>query len=922
MEKSDNEKLTYRSIIKRIFLSPRSKGEMQNDAVVPLTFPSAPPLLPEEVFIQRVMESCIFKTILAAVVGCGAGALFGIFTASVDPVHTIADPAKVTIQDVIRETRQRAVIYAKNFGVLGLMFAGFECTLETYRGKTDMKNGILSGAITGGLIGLRAGVAYVDSSEFFLMRSAIPPPVPPKPLHLVEKYRHLRNSPLRAVRPAPAPPIFGDRKSSVECNDKRRATLPVLVKSQSFHRWHSENSLHQSSSYSSLRHSFSFGDLRLSRRSSKWKKSLLKKLNENRRYNYLPGHDSYFSERSSGVYSASESSEEEDVIYQEPQQKDKLYRDFPKFIESQSLINQRLLLQPDVPNEIARHLHALRKLHLEIAERLQTSRPQIADILLKVGHFLKMSRMFLQQKEELATQLIQNCRQYPDFAAAVHNFEKKHFGGLLLVHQLDCVHQRICRYPLLLSTYLKYCSPNSEEYESALEAKRLLESVALEIEHGLVEGDNLRKMFHLQRRLYSDYEIIQPGRKLLKEGEVMKHSRKEIHPRFLVLFNDILLYCAPVVHGSSMLRVRNVLPLETLDMPVLPKNDATSKEFHLRSQRRSIIILAKNRFSDSNLTLEQSENSSVHDDKRSPTEEIGRKAPPWVPDDRVTMCQHCITPFTTLRRRHHCRACGKVICRRCIGKASLEYADFSVEIVCPLCYDILLNRSFGADASSKIFSPEFLKCNMFFPPRCRVEQNKSSNGNLITADDDCVMKGYVWHQRKRDAWKRYWCILRKDSVMEFYAASEDKVCKWKVVLISYEALKIRGVEGLPDMLEISHKNQVMTTQSQSLKMVLKGDTNEITHNFYNAVKSVLVDFEDAFCCNESSSVTDLSKKMHGGISRRKSGDKSRKITLRGALSSIYNDPFQSVVKSALMFSVGVYVANVLSSIDAFDSMLP
>ncbi|XP_003380977.1 conserved hypothetical protein [Trichinella spiralis] len=219
-----------------------------------------------------------------------------------------------------------------------------------------------------------SGVGYVDSSEFLLMRSAVPPPVPPKPLHLVEKYRHLRNSPLRAVRPAPAPPIFGNdrychilffiiRKSNVQCDDKRRVTLPVLVKSQSFHRWHSENALHQSSSCNSLRHSFSFGDLSLSRRSSKWRKSLLKKLNENRRYNYLPGHDSYFSERSSGVYSASESSEEEEIIYQE---------DFPKFIESQSLINQRLLVQPDVSNEIARHLHALRKLHLEIAERLQS----------------------------------------------------------------------------------------------------------------------------------------------------------------------------------------------------------------------------------------------------------------------------------------------------------------------------------------------------------------------------------------------------------------------------------------------------------------------------------------------------------------------------------------------------------------------
>ena len=29
------------------------------------------------------------------------------------------------------------------------------------------------------------------------------------------------------------------------------------------------------------------------------------------------------------------------------------------------------------------------------------------------------------------------------------------------------------------------------------------------------------------------------------------------------------------------------------------------------------------------------------------------------------MCRHCSSPFTLLRRRHHCRACGLLFCGAC-----------------------------------------------------------------------------------------------------------------------------------------------------------------------------------------------------------------------------------------------------------------
>ena len=40
---------------------------------------------------------------------------------------------------------------------------------------------------------------------------------------------------------------------------------------------------------------------------------------------------------------------------------------------------------------------------------------------------------------------------------------------------------------------------------------------------------------------------------------------------------------------------------------------------------------------------------------------LGDAAPVWVPDTRVTMCGSCSAEFSLVLRRHHCRACGKVM---------------------------------------------------------------------------------------------------------------------------------------------------------------------------------------------------------------------------------------------------------------------
>lgn len=45
---------------------------------------------------------------------------------------------------------------------------------------------------------------------------------------------------------------------------------------------------------------------------------------------------------------------------------------------------------------------------------------------------------------------------------------------------------------------------------------------------------------------------------------------------------------------------------------------------------------------------------------RKPFSSLGEVAPVWVPDSQAPVCMKCEVKFTFTKRRHHCRACGKV----------------------------------------------------------------------------------------------------------------------------------------------------------------------------------------------------------------------------------------------------------------------
>ncbi|XP_034939825.1 uncharacterized protein Sara isoform X3 [Chelonus insularis] len=97
---------------------------------------------------------------------------------------------------------------------------------------------------------------------------------------------------------------------------------------------------------------------------------------------------------------------------------------------------------------------------------------------------------------------------------------------------------------------------------------------------------------------------------------------------------------------------------------------------------------------------------------------LGKQPPFWVPDSEAPNCMLCDARFTVIKRRHHCRACGKVLCSKCCNlKYKLEYQKNVESRVCSTCYLQLIrtesehgsgdwSSDYANNASASINSPQ------------------------------------------------------------------------------------------------------------------------------------------------------------------------------------------------------------------------
>uniref|UniRef100_A0A3P8QYW5 FYVE-type domain-containing protein n=1 Tax=Astatotilapia calliptera TaxID=8154 RepID=A0A3P8QYW5_ASTCA len=106
-------------------------------------------------------------------------------------------------------------------------------------------------------------------------------------------------------------------------------------------------------------------------------------------------------------------------------------------------------------------------------------------------------------------------------------------------------------------------------------------------------------------------------------------------------------------------------------------------------------------FRDSNPSYFTIDSAKAVSCKREGVEELGNRQPAWVPDSEAPNCMKCNQKFTFTKRRHHCRACGKVYCAVCCNrKCKLKYLEKEAR-VCVLCFDTIHR----AQALERMMSP-------------------------------------------------------------------------------------------------------------------------------------------------------------------------------------------------------------------------
>jgi hypothetical protein len=250
----------------------------------------------------------------------------------------------------------------------------------------------------------------------------------------------------------------------------------------------------------------------------------------------------------------------------------------------------------------------------------------------------------------------------------------------------------------LLIEYLKSLESTHDDHALATDALDKICVVANHINDSMKQKENAARLLELQAML-AGVNILKPGRVLIKRGAVQKMCRKGPQPRVLCLFADMLLYAKE--HTVITTQYVDVQLIDFADIKTVVSTPMLEYEHTIRilSALRSFVLVfdsakhhtewltaiqaAVSEFNAKQQTLSPrtrgSRTSTSSSTPSSATTADGgvavfcEVAPLWIPDAGVSMCMICFATFTLVRRRHHCRACGKV--RWCYDE-SVKNHDF------------------------------------------------------------------------------------------------------------------------------------------------------------------------------------------------------------------------------------------------------
>uniref|UniRef100_A0A8I3WKD7 FYVE, RhoGEF and PH domain containing 4 n=1 Tax=Callithrix jacchus TaxID=9483 RepID=A0A8I3WKD7_CALJA len=465
----------------------------------------------------------------------------------------------------------------------------------------------------------------------------------------------------------------------------------------------------------------------------------------------------------------------------------------------------------------------------ELEKRMQEweTTPRIGDILQKLAPFLKMYGEYVKGFDN-AMELVKNMTErIPQFKSLVEEIQKQKICGSLTLqhHMLEPV-QRIPRYEMLLKDYLRKLPPDSLDWNDAKKSLEIISTAASHSNSAIRKMENLKKLLEIYEMLGEEEDIVNPSNELIKEGQILKLAARNTsaQERYLFLFNNMLLYCVPRFSlVGSKFTVRTRVGIDGMKI-VETQNEEYPHTFQVSGKERTLELQASSAqdkeewikalqetidaFHQRHETFRNAiaKDNDIHSEVS--TAELGKRAPRWIRDNEVTMCMKCKEPFNALtRRRHHCRACGYVVCWKCSDyKAQLEYDGGKLNKVCKDCYQIISGFTDSEEKKRKGI--------------LEIESAEVSGNSVVCS--------FLQYMEKSKPWQKAWCVIPKQDplVLYMYGAPQDVRAQATIPLLGYV------VDDMPRSADLPHSFKL--TQSKSVHS-FAADSEELKHKWLKVI---------------------------------------------------------------------------------------
>ncbi|XP_061228031.1 FYVE, RhoGEF and PH domain-containing protein 4 isoform X2 [Neopsephotus bourkii] len=497
----------------------------------------------------------------------------------------------------------------------------------------------------------------------------------------------------------------------------------------------------------------------------------------------------------------------------------------------------------EVVNKIFSNISSINAFHSkfllpELEKRMQewTTTPRIGDILQKLAPFLKMYGEYVKNFDN-AMELVKTwTERSPQFKFIIQDIQKeKVCGNLTLQHHMLEPVQRIPRYEMLLKDYLRKLPQDSLDWKDAEKSLEIISTAASHSNSAIRKMENLKKLLEIYEMLGEEEDIVNPSNELIKEGQILKLAARNTsaQERYLFLFNNMLLYCVPKFSlVGSKFSVRTRVGIDGMKI-IETHNEEYPHTFQVSGKERTLELQASSEqdkeewikalqntieaFQQRNETFRNAI-AKEYEDMPVENAELGKRAPRWIRDNEVTMCMKCKEPFNALtRRRHHCRACGHVVCWKCSDyKAHLEYDGNKLNKVCKDCYHVIIGCTDSEEKKKKGI--------------LEIESAEVSGNSVICS--------FLQYMEKSKPWQKAWCVIPKQEalVLYMYGAPQDVKALATIPLLGYTVDDTPRSADLPHSFKLTQSKSVhsFAADNEELKqkwlkvihLAVKGETPE------------------------------------------------------------------------------------------------